>query len=259
MTAHLSAPESAPGPEVPTTRPRVDTIVVIVPARNEQTHLRACLTGIRNAAARVSSSLNVETVVAVNDSTDNTLDIAQGEGAHTVVSPVANVGMARAAGAAWALTRHTGRHDRLWLASTDADSIVPPQWLYEQRRLADGGADVFIGTITLSPAAAVRHRAWTTRYESDARRGRVHGHVHGANLGFSAAAYLAAGGFRPLTAHEDSDLVARLAGAGAALAWIDHVPVLTSARHRDPSAPGVGADLATSVIRIDPAELGAAG
>src|SRR5690606_39684918 len=45
-----------------------------------------------------------------------------------------------------------------------------------------------------------------------------HPHVHGANLGVSAAAYRAVGGFPPLAAHEDQALVAALARDGFVLA-----------------------------------------
>jgi hypothetical protein len=54
--------------------------------------------------------------------------------------------------------------------------------------------------------------------------------VHGANLGFSAAAYLAAGGFPALAHDEDRALVARVRGAGRRVVTDGGCPVRTSAR-----------------------------
>ena len=41
-----------------------------------------------------------------------------------------------------------------------------------------------------------------------------HSHVHGANLGFRASAYLTAGGFPPVPTAEDHALVAALTAGG---------------------------------------------
>ena len=58
-----------------------------------------------------------------------------------------------------------------------------------------------------------------------------HPHVHGANLGFAADAYLAAGGFRPLPTAEDHALVDDLLARPACqLLRTTRVPVMTSAR-----------------------------
>ena len=59
-----------------------------------------------------------------------------------------------------------------------------------------------------------------------------HPHVHGANLGFTADAYLAAGGFRPLSTAEDHALVDDLRAAGIPLLRTARLPVVTSARRR---------------------------
>ena len=68
--------------------------------------------------------------------------------------------------------------------------------------------------------------AWLERHEL--REG--HGHVHGANLGVRADAYLAVGGFAPLAVHEDVGLVARLRDAGHPWVATDRCRVRTSGR-----------------------------
>lgn len=57
-----------------------------------------------------------------------------------------------------------------------------------------------------------------------------HRHIHGANLGVSAAAYVAVGGFRPLASNEDVALVEALVAAKATVAWSAATRVVTNAR-----------------------------
>ena len=74
------------------------------------------------------------------------------------------------------------------------------------------------------------------RYEGvDAGTGQ-HGHVHGANLGFRASAYLAAGGFPELATAEDHALVTALTAGGSRVLRTRALPVTTSAR-RESRAP----------------------
>lgn len=215
----------------------VDRIAVIVPANNEEALLVGAIDTIGAASAEID--LEVELIVVANGCTDRTVEIAADRGAHVLMDPVPNVGAARAIGAAWAL-RHGP--DGLWLASTDADSRVPLNWMTAQARCAAFGFDLFLGTVCLPDEDVAQHHRWVGRY----RAGRAH--VHGANLGVRATAYRDIGGFRPLPAHEDADLVSRLRQAGAMTMWVNDVAVTTSARS-DPRAPaGVGADLAHELL-----------
>lgn len=211
----------------------VDRVAVVVPATDEQLLIGPALRAIGRAARQVS--VDVEVVVVANGCLDATAAVAAEHGAHVVELPDPSVGAARAAGCAWALRRGPAG---LWIAGTDADSLVPREWLTGQLEAAATGADLVLGTIELRPVDRRRHRAWVERY----RRQRLH--VHGANLGVRATAYVSAGGFAPLRAHEDGDLVERLLASGARAVWCDDLPVVTSAR-TDPRAPaGVGHDLA---------------
>jgi hypothetical protein len=63
-----------------------------------------------------------------------------------------------------------------------------------------------------------------------------HTHVHGANLGFRAAAYLRAGGFADLPTAEDRALVAALTASGGRVRRTRALTVVTSAR-REARAP----------------------
>jgi hypothetical protein len=124
--------------------------------------------------------------------------------------------------------------------------VVPRNWLSEQLIESDRGADLVIGTVELRPDDAARHQRWLSRYLTQMFARLEHGHVHGANLGVRASTYLDVGGFRPLLAQEDADLVQRLLATGAAPAWRTDLPVITSARHDPRVSEGVGMDLASS-------------
>lgn len=225
----------------------ISRVVAVVPAYNEAASIGACVASLRTAAAHVLAQVHVDIVVVVNGTTDGTGAVARSAGAHVIELATANVGTARATGARWAISRHSARLSQLWIANTDADTLVPRNWLAEQLRFADEGMDVVAGTITLPPVDAQRHAEWRARYQADASRGPVHGHIHGANLGVRACSYLAAGGFHAVPAHEDVDLVHRLQTSAAAIEWAEHLPVVTSARRRPANRPGVGADLAASL------------
>lgn len=223
-------------------RDAVEHVVVVIPAYDEQGTVAAAVTAVNVSAAELR--VGVDVVVVANGCTDDTVSLARRAGARVVELDRPNVGAARAAGCAWALGR-TEQVNRLWIATTDADSTVPIGWLRAHVE-ASRRADVLLGTIELDEVEARRHRSWTERYAQNVGAGR-HDHVHGASLGVRGSAYVHAGGFHDLTAHEDVDLVDRLVATGAVLAWDSSVPVTTSARHASRVADGVGPDLAASV------------
>ena len=49
----------------------------------------------------------------------------------------------------------------MWIANTDADTVVPPTWLTTQLRWADSGHDVVIGTV--EPVGVTMDRMWWDR------------------------------------------------------------------------------------------------
>lgn len=224
----------------------IDHVVVVVPAHDEEELIGAALHAIA-AAAAVVPTVRTTVVVVANACTDRTADVARGCGAAVVEADAADVGAARAAGFAWALDHGAGPLDRLWLATTDADSRVPPAWLSTQLSAAADGAELYLGTVALEPADRASFAAWARSYASASRDGAGHGHVHGASMGASAVMYLAAGGFRSMECDEDVDLVTRLTAAGARIAWDESCPVITSARLDSRAPRGVAADLALSL------------
>jgi len=203
---------------------------VVVPARNEQQRIEACLTALLVAQEFSRLDTNgpaaVQIVVVADRCTDRTVEIVGGfPGVAVIRSDRGRVGAARAAGVAWLL-----RSPRVcWIASTDADSTVPPDWLITQWQHARAGTDLLLGTVRLTieeelPATTVRQ--WERQHDlSDGHR-----HVHGANLGVRAATYRKVGGFADVAVHEDLALVQAVQRAGGVVVSTAASPVHTSAR-----------------------------
>lgn len=184
---------------------------VVVPAHNEQERLPACLAALGNA-----------TVVVVADAcTDRTAEVARSRGAIVLEIAERNVGAARAAG-----VRELLRRGVSWVATTDADTLVPAGWLETQLRLAARGWDAVAGTVSVTDWTG--HPSW--RPAVFARRYARDIPIHGANLGFTAEAYVTAGGFPALPTGEDHALVNALEQAGRRVLRTPEVNVITSAR-----------------------------
>jgi glycosyltransferase involved in cell wall biosynthesis len=209
---------------------------VIVPAHDEQELLASCLASLRRAA-RALTGVPVHVVVVADACRDRTARVARRGGAAVVTIGARNVGAARAAGAREVLrrTRHLDPAD-VWLATTDADTLVPPGWLRKQARYAELGWDAVVGTVRVADWSAYPPRVRSAFLERHGAGPGSHPHVHGANLGFRAAAYLKAGGFTAAPAGEDRALVAALTLAGDRVLRTGSVTVVTSAR-REARAP----------------------
>jgi glycosyltransferase involved in cell wall biosynthesis len=233
----------------------IEAVGVVVPAHDEEELLPACLAALCQAVATVTAErpgLRVRIVVAADACTDDTAAVARRAGALVVPLNFKNVGTARASGlnellrpgaAAWG-----GRPpapERLWLATTDADSMVPARWLADQLQLAAAGWEAVVGTVAVGDWTGHADRTvreFTRRYGSWQD---WHPHVHGANLGFTARAYAAVGGFPALRTGEDRALVGALQARGYRVLRSAAAPVATSSRVRYRAPAGFGHDLTT--------------
>ena len=193
------------------------SLAVIVPARDEQLVLPACLdslTPFRAAGDPV--------VVVDNGSRDETGAIARGRGFETIVEEQAGRGCAVAAG------YRAVRQRVSWVLVVHADMVV-----------AAGTREALAAAIAASPetlAGALGHRIDDRRpvfraIEAGNRwRARFLGVPYGDQAQFfSVAAIEASSGFPVMGRHEDLQLVLRLRRLGKVI-YVDH-PVTIPSRH----------------------------
>ena len=208
----------------------IDTVGVVVPAADEQDLLPACLDALdaaRGELARSRPDVVVRVVVVLDSCTDGSAAVVSARPrVEAVPVDVRLAGAARRAGCAMVIAT-TPTADRLWLASTDADSRVPPNWLTGMVELAEAGADFVLGTVrpseTLPAGLDAKYRAAYLSADG-------HPHVHGANLGIRAATYLELGGWPEIGSGEDVMLAARAVAAGVPTIRTSQFPVATSTR-----------------------------
>ena len=218
---------------------------VVVPARDEAARLPAMLASLRvalDAVRRHRPSLQLGVTVVLDSCTDASAEVvAAYPWVDALPVSLGVVGRVRAAGIAHA--RGATDPDRTWIASTDADSQVPPDWLLQQVRRAEEGHGLVVGTVhpdpgELEPGLLAQWRARHSTADG-------HSHVHGANLGFTLAAYDLVGGFPSLAVHEDVALVTRMRDHGVRSCSTGRGAVLTSGRLAGRTPAGFAAYLAT--------------
>jgi glycosyltransferase involved in cell wall biosynthesis len=224
------------------------SVAVVVPARDEEDLLPACLDSVDAAVRRLSEvhpEIRTRVFVVLDACQDGSAQVVAGRpDVSAVVTQAGNVGVARALGVAaagdWALTAGpTVGPGALWVANTDGDSVVPRHWLLTQVRMARRGRALVVGSVLpragdLTPEELA---LWLDRHSTE----DGHAHIHGANLGFSWTAYESVGGFAPIPTHEDVELVGALRRAGVDWVASGEIPVVTSGR-RVARAPGGFAD-----------------
>jgi glycosyltransferase involved in cell wall biosynthesis len=208
-----------------------DRAVVVVPAHNEKADLPACLRALLTASLCVPIPVSIVVVLDASDDDSAKLAGRYGPDVHFVSVEVRNVGAARAAGFGYG--RSLCADDECWYATTDADSRVDPGWLIHQLEL---GTDMALRVVRITNW---RHHTtevvdrYVRAYQANPPDGSgQHGHIHGANMGFSARAYWRVGGFRALPCGEDVDLVERFEAAGYRMHRDTELSVVTSARTR---------------------------
>ncbi|HET8879278.1 MAG TPA: glycosyltransferase [Arthrobacter sp.] len=254
-------------------RPPIDTVAVVLPAHNEDQHIDLALRAVQRAADELHlrrPEVAVRVMVVLDSCTDRSAEIAAGYAAADPRFGVLEVGL-RSAGASRAVgirtavlgraRRHPGQRStptpwtgRTWLANTDADSQVPPNWLVRQLEFADAGADAVLGSVEPDPVGMDPEllRRWLERHPFEEN----HPHIYGANFGVRASAYLAAGGFSKHDSDEDRTLVQGLRGLAFTVLATDSVRVLTSGRTQARAPQGFAAYLRSLGRQRPPAATG---
>ncbi len=224
-------------------------VSVLIPARDEEALLPRCLRSVLAATAFLPKHVTSDIIVVADSCTDRTKQIASailGRRGTVLAVNVGAAGSARAMAASCAFKLRTVPFRQFWMANTDADCIIPPTWLTDQLRLANGGTEAIAGTVSVDsyeehgPEVVDRFRAsYTIRPDGS------HPHIHGANFGVRADTYLSAGGWANLRTAEDHDLWNRLVQRGARTVSTAHIEVVTSGRRVGRAPHGFAGALAS--------------
>jgi glucosyl-3-phosphoglycerate synthase len=251
---------------LPTPHPALK-VSVVVPARNEEALVGSCLEAL--AEQEGISPEEYEVLLVLDRCTDKTearaREIAEAHPRlelHFLDGPGKGSGHARRMGMELASARllNLGRPDGL-IASTDADTVVAPDWLAAQLRAVSRGALAIGGRIELAEGPLPKSISrWHTergrrRYESllsePQQLGKTeHWQFSGASLALTAEVYRKIGGLEPRVALEDEHLEDVLRRHGVPIERLLSVRVTTSARLEGRAKEGLARDLAAAVAKL---------
>jgi glycosyltransferase involved in cell wall biosynthesis len=212
---------------------------VVLPVHNEEELLPAALSALDRALSHVSGlSVAFGITIVLDACTDTSHDLASAwqqdpdspwSGAIDIIeADVGNVGQARQIGFEALLSRWSDVDPGdIWLATSDADSEVPRNWISSQLAMRSEGGQVWAGAVAVTDWSGRREgtaEMWEASYEAEFIP------IHGANFGIDAALYREAGGFAGLQTGEDRDLFERTLALGAVIGHDPRVRVVTSSR-----------------------------
>ncbi len=227
-------------------------VLIVIPAHDEQRRIARALGAVSAARTLLPPSISTSLVVGIDSCVDDTSSVAArllGPCDFVVETSHRCAGKTRRSATDAGLRRLQVERDRIWIANTDADSTVAPDWLTLQVQFATEGAAAVAGIVSLStdecdPCLLRRFRRAYPLHDDG-----THPHVHGANFGVRADAYLSVGGWPPLSTGEDQTLWAHLRAAGHSTVSSSALVVETSARLQGRAPDGFARDLASLASR----------
>jgi cellulose synthase/poly-beta-1,6-N-acetylglucosamine synthase-like glycosyltransferase len=236
-------------------RPAAPTrFAVGIPARDEEDRLRGCLLAMGRQTGVDMAEVGV--VIGLNNTTDRSLEVcidaAQSiDCGLTILNSTLEPGRAHAGWARKLALDEACRQCAAggFLLTTDADTIVDDDWIFQNLAAFDAGADGVAGFVTADPAELQRlpdaildrgaleweYQNLLAEYEAaidpvpwdPAPR---HNQACGASLAVRRDAYAAVGGLPPLPVGEDRALVDALAARDYRIRHSRDAHVTTSAR-----------------------------
>ncbi|QPM89645.1 glycosyltransferase [Pseudooceanicola algae] len=249
---------------------RANDTAVIIPARNEEDRIGACL-----AALAPQSTAGVTVILVVNNTTDRTGEIARTVanrfGLHLVVLDHTlpadqGVGTARKIGCDHALKRMANLR---FLLTTDADCIIGRNWIVRNRshlRKVDavcGKVDVITEEADILRSMDQRLATLEGTYRELVQDiyaryapgctdiAGTHGEAAGASLGITKPAYVAVGGFAQIKCSEDRRIIRDLRSLGRKVRHASDVTVQASCRLDGRAAGGMSDALKARIGGMD--------
>jgi glucosyl-3-phosphoglycerate synthase len=247
-------------------------ICVVVPARNEEELIGSCLQAL--AEQEQVSCKEYEILLVPDRCTDGTETRARDVAAYYPAlrlyfldGPGKGSGHARRVGMEAACDRlHTVGRPHALISSTDADTVVAPDWIAVQLAAAERGARAIGGRIELADDGTMPEAllAWhPTRGASRYRKllsepepsGRTeHWQFSGASMALTAAVYQKVGGLEPRYVLEDEQLERVLRRHGIPIERLLSVRVATSARLVGRAGRGLAHDLSAAARSLNVVE-----
>ena len=241
---------------------------VVVPARNEAATIEACLEAL--ATQQNLPHEIYEVLLVIDHCTDDTEVRARQVSdqyptlrLHFLRGPGLGSGHARRTGMDAARDRLLGLgKPGALIASTDADSVVAPDWLVCQLQAARQGSRAIGGRIDLRDDGAISPELLRWHTDRGAHRlrqvladprtsGRTeHWQFSGASLALTAAAYDEVGGIEARESLEDESLEEALLDRGIGIDRLLRVRVTTSARLAGRADRGLAADLSAAATML---------
>ncbi len=214
----------------------IAAVGIVLPVHDEEDLLPGALQSLELAVDELATSISCRVAVVLDSCRDASSAIAGcwagRSGALVIHQECGSVGLARRVGSLALLARWPEVDlAQIWLATTDADSRVPEDWLTVQLNAHMSGVDLWAGRVQVGEESATVLR-WTERYKVERKP------IHGASLGFSGAMYTELGGFRSLPSGEDRDLHHRAMAAGFRIRHDSQGTVTTSSRRHGRAPEG---------------------
>jgi glucosyl-3-phosphoglycerate synthase len=239
-------------------------ICVVVPARNEEELIGSCLRAL--AEQEGVPCEEYEVLLVLDRCTDGTEALARDVAAsypslrlYCLDGPGKGSGHARRVGMEVACDRlHAVGRPHALISSTDADTIVAPDWISAQLAANERGARAIGGRIELADDGTVPKALieWhlirgDSRYrkllsEPEPSRRTEHWQFSGASMAVTAAVYRKIGGLEPRDALEDEQLERVLHRHGVPIERLLSVRVATSARFVGRASQGLAHDLSAA-------------
>ncbi|WP_162924825.1 glycosyltransferase [Rubrobacter indicoceani] len=236
-------------------------VAVVVPAKDEERRIGACLDALAGQVGVGASEYEV--LVVLDGCSDATAEVVAGRRArhpdlalHVLDGPDRGVGAARKLGMDVACRRLASVcGPGALIASTDADSVVAPDWLSAQLLLVEGGAGAIGGRIELAGGGSDLPKHVLDWYEEQSRRryARVistgpetpqeHWQFSGASMSVTVEVYRRVGGLQGVRYLEDEHFEQTLEEAGVGIFRSSSVRVTTSTRTTGRAERGLATDL----------------